>query len=73
MRTKLQGGIGVGFDGQSHTRIRGGIIVWEDDRITYVGSRCSNFSLGRHRHSLIGRAVRPKMHSPMRCRGLNDG
>jgi cytosine/adenosine deaminase-related metal-dependent hydrolase len=37
MRTKLQGGIVVGFDGQSHTLIRGGVVVWEDDRIVYVG------------------------------------
>jgi hypothetical protein len=38
MQTKLQGGIVIGFDGQSHTLIRGGVIVWEDDRITYVGN-----------------------------------
>jgi cytosine/adenosine deaminase-related metal-dependent hydrolase len=37
MRTKLQGGIVVGFDGRSHTLIRGGVVVWEDDRIPYVG------------------------------------
>jgi 5-methylthioadenosine/S-adenosylhomocysteine deaminase len=37
MRTKLQGGIVVGFDGRSHTLIRDGVVVWEDDRITYVG------------------------------------
>jgi 5-methylthioadenosine/S-adenosylhomocysteine deaminase len=37
MRTKLQGGIVVGFDGQSHSLIRDGVVVWEDDRITYVG------------------------------------
>jgi 5-methylthioadenosine/S-adenosylhomocysteine deaminase len=37
MRTKLQGGIVVGFNGQSHVLLRGGVVVWEDDRITYVG------------------------------------
>lgn len=37
MRTKLQGGIVVGFDGQSHGLIRDGVVVWEDDRITFVG------------------------------------
>ncbi len=37
MRTKLQGGIVVGFDGQSHVLIRDGVVVWEDDRITFVG------------------------------------
>jgi cytosine/adenosine deaminase-related metal-dependent hydrolase len=37
MRIKLQGGIVVGFDGQSHVLIRDGVVVWEDDRITFVG------------------------------------
>jgi len=37
MRTKLQGGIVVGFDGHSHGLIRDGVVVWEDDRITFVG------------------------------------
>jgi imidazolonepropionase-like amidohydrolase len=37
MRTKLQGGIVVGFDGQSHVLLRGGVVVWEDDRVIYVG------------------------------------
>jgi 5-methylthioadenosine/S-adenosylhomocysteine deaminase len=37
MRTKLQGGVVVGFDGHSHVLIRDGVVVWEDDRITFVG------------------------------------
>jgi 5-methylthioadenosine/S-adenosylhomocysteine deaminase len=37
MRTKLQGGVVVGFDGRSHVLIRDGVVVWEDDRITFVG------------------------------------
>ena len=37
MRTKLQGGVVVAFDGQSHVLIQGGVVVWDDDRITYVG------------------------------------
>lgn len=37
MRTKLQGGVVVGFDGTSHVLIGDGVVVWEDDRITYVG------------------------------------
>ena len=37
MRTKLQGGVVVGFDGRSHVLIRDGVVVWEDDRIVFVG------------------------------------
>src|SRR5437773_1343737 len=37
MRTKLQGGTVVGFNGRSHVLIRDGVVVWEDDRITFVG------------------------------------
>lgn len=37
MRTKLAGGMVVGFDGRSHVLIRDGVVVWEDDRITFVG------------------------------------
>lgn len=37
MRTKLQGGVVVGFNGQSHVLIRDGVVVWEDDRIVFVG------------------------------------
>ena len=37
MRTKLQGGVVVGFNGQSHVLIRNGVVVWEDDHIIFVG------------------------------------
>ncbi len=37
MVTKLQGGVVVGFDGHSHVLIRDGVVVWEDDHITFVG------------------------------------
>jgi cytosine/adenosine deaminase-related metal-dependent hydrolase len=37
MRTKLQGGVVVGFNGQTHVLIRDGMVVWEDDRIIFVG------------------------------------
>ena len=37
MRTKLQGGTVVGFNGHTHVLIRDGVVVWEDDRITFVG------------------------------------
>ena len=37
MRTKLQGGTVVGFNGHTHVLIREGVVVWEDDRITFVG------------------------------------
>lgn len=37
MRTKLQGGVVVGFDGRSHVLMRDGVVVWEDDRIVFVG------------------------------------
>jgi hypothetical protein len=36
MRTQLQGGRVVGFDGHTHVLIRDGVVVWEDDRITFV-------------------------------------
>jgi cytosine/adenosine deaminase-related metal-dependent hydrolase len=41
MRTKLQGGVVVGFDGRSHVLIRDGVVVWEDDRLTFVGKAFS--------------------------------
>lgn len=37
MRTKLQGGVIVAFDGRSHGLIRDGVVVWDDDRIHFVG------------------------------------
>jgi cytosine/adenosine deaminase-related metal-dependent hydrolase len=39
MRTKLQGGVVVGFNGRSHMLIRDGVVVWEDDRIVFVGKQ----------------------------------
>jgi 5-methylthioadenosine/S-adenosylhomocysteine deaminase len=35
--TLIQGGWVVGFDGESHILIPDGVVVYEDDRITYVG------------------------------------
>jgi cytosine/adenosine deaminase-related metal-dependent hydrolase len=37
MRTLIQGGWVVGFDGQSHVLHRDGALVYEDDRIVWVG------------------------------------
>ncbi len=37
MRTKLLGGTVVGYNGRSHVLIRNGVVVWDDDQITYVG------------------------------------
>ena len=37
MITVIQGGTVVAFDGQSHRLINNGVIVYEDDRILYVG------------------------------------
>ena len=37
MRTKLQGGTVAGYNGQSHVLIQDGVVVWEDNEITYVG------------------------------------
>ncbi len=39
MRTLVQGGWVVGFDGQHHELLRDGQVVYEDDRIIYVGYR----------------------------------
>src|SRR5215212_11507761 len=39
MRTLVQGGWVVGFNGQSHELIRDGVVVYEDDRIVHVGGR----------------------------------
>jgi hypothetical protein len=36
MRTKSQGGVVVGFDGQSHVLIRDDVVIWEDDHITFI-------------------------------------
>jgi cytosine/adenosine deaminase-related metal-dependent hydrolase len=37
MRTLIQGGWVVGFDGRSHELLRDGVVVYEDDRIVHVG------------------------------------
>lgn len=39
MRTLVQGGWVVGFDGQAHELLRDGAVVYEDDRIIHVGYR----------------------------------
>src|ERR1700730_16905717 len=39
MRTLIQGGWVVGFDGHSHRLYRDGTLVYEDDRILHVGPR----------------------------------
>jgi len=37
MKTMIQGGYVVGFDGKGHTIIRDGVVVFEDDKIIHVG------------------------------------
>lgn len=37
MRTLIQGGWVVGFDGRAHELLRDGAVVYEDDRIVHVG------------------------------------
>ncbi len=39
MRTLIQGGWVVGFDGSGHELLRDGVVVYEDDRIAHVGHR----------------------------------
>lgn len=39
MQTLIRGGWVVGFAGDTHTLIRDGVVVWEDDRILSVGPR----------------------------------
>ncbi len=39
MRTLVRGGWVVGFAGRTHTLIPDGVVVYEDDRIAYVGRR----------------------------------
>ena len=39
MRTLIQGGWVVGFDGAHHELIRDGVVVYEDDRIIHVDKR----------------------------------
>src|SRR5882724_122565 len=37
MRTLIRGGWAIGYDGATHTLIRDGVVVYESDRIVYVG------------------------------------
>ena len=37
MKTIIQGGYVVAFDGQGHRIIRDGIVVYKDDKIIHVG------------------------------------
>ena len=37
MRTLIQGGWVVGFDGRSHQLLRDGAVVFEDDLVIHVG------------------------------------
>src|SRR5206468_11682370 len=39
MRTLIQGGWVVGFDGRGHELIPDGCVVFEDDRVVHVGTR----------------------------------
>ena len=39
MRTLVRGGWVVGFAGGGHTLVRDGVVVFEDDRIVFVGPR----------------------------------
>ncbi|MBI3076045.1 MAG: ethylammeline chlorohydrolase, partial [Deltaproteobacteria bacterium] len=39
MRTLIRGGWTVGFAGDTHTLLRDGVLVYEDDRVLYVGPR----------------------------------
>jgi 5-methylthioadenosine/S-adenosylhomocysteine deaminase len=39
MRTLIQGGWVVGYDGESHELIRDGVVVYENDRVLHVGKR----------------------------------
>ena len=39
MRTLVQGGWVVGFDGREHELLREGLVVYEDDQIVHVGHR----------------------------------
>src|SRR2546428_10749364 len=39
MRTLIQGGWVVGYDGRGHELIPRGCVVFEDDRVVHVGSR----------------------------------
>ena len=51
MRTLVQGGWVVGFDGQRHELLRDGVVVYEDDRILHVGQRFEGRSRPHHRRA----------------------
>ncbi len=41
MRTKIQGGYIVAFDGYTHKLLKNGVVVFEDDKIIYTGNSYS--------------------------------
>jgi 5-methylthioadenosine/S-adenosylhomocysteine deaminase len=41
MKTLIQGGYVVGFNGHEHEIIKDGVAVFENDRISFVGKQCS--------------------------------
>src|SRR5579859_2031065 len=48
MRTLIQGGWVVGFDGRSHRLFRDGTVVYEDDRILHAGANTFAGTTDRH-------------------------
>ena len=75
MKTLIQGGWVVGFDGNVHEIIKDGVVVYEGNRIEFVGKeysqpvdkqdRCQGLpGLARfHRHALSLRHQRQRLHS----------
>src|SRR3990170_2001696 len=41
MKTLVQGGFVVGYDGKEHEIIQNGVVVFENDRISFVGREYS--------------------------------
>ena len=39
MKTLIQGGYVVAFDGKAHKLIENGVVVYENDKIVYVGKK----------------------------------
>ena len=57
MRTIIKGGWVVGFSGHTHTLIRDGVVVFEDEKIIYVGTKFSgSFD---HKIDASGKLVSP--------------